>query len=61
MAKNDCPCRDCDRRLVGCHSICTDYQTWKRDYEQEKAETREDPPEMSRKLKRLLWRRMLRR
>jgi hypothetical protein len=41
--------------------MCTDYQTWKREYEQEKAETMEDPPEMSRKLKRLLWRRMLRR
>lgn len=23
------PCRDCERREVGCHSACIDYINWK--------------------------------
>lgn len=25
------PCRDCDRRHIGCHTICTEYKAWRRE------------------------------
>lgn len=25
---NDCPCKDCDRREVGCHGGCEGYKEW---------------------------------
>lgn len=24
-----CPCHHCERRVVGCHSQCSDYKDWK--------------------------------
>lgn len=27
--KDVCPCKDCGRRKIGCHSICNDYIKWK--------------------------------
>lgn len=24
----NCPCKECDRRQVGCHSDCDEYKTW---------------------------------
>lgn len=60
MAKG-CPCNGCGRRTVGCHSSGPEYQAWKQAYENEKAVTREEVPEMSRSKKRHLWRMMLRR
>lgn len=26
------PCKGCEKRHVGCHSVCKDYLTWKRVY-----------------------------
>ena len=47
--------------MVGCHGLCPEYQQWKRDYEQIKAETREESIELPRKTRRHIWRMMLRR
>ena len=32
-----CPCKDCKRRFLGCHSSCGDYISWKKlkDYDRE--------------------------
>ena len=27
----DSPCKDCEDRVVGCHSVCTQYSNWKAD------------------------------
>jgi len=27
--KNDCKCKDCKRRKVGCHSTCVDYKRYR--------------------------------
>jgi len=24
-----CPCKDCEKRVVGCHASCGDYKSWK--------------------------------
>lgn len=56
-----CPCRDCDRRLVGCHGLCPEYQAWKRETERIKDEKREESVELPRKMRRHIWRMMLRR
>ena len=34
--KNKAPCTDCKDRLVGCHSQCTKYRDWKKEYYQRK-------------------------
>lgn len=54
-----CPCNGCDRRLVGCHTLCREYQQWRKGFEAEKAARREETPEMSRSMKRHIWRKML--
>ena len=28
--KEICPCKDCGRRKINCHSICKDYRKWKK-------------------------------
>ena len=57
----DCPCRECADRMLLCHGRCERYQTWKTEYENEQAEKRSAATwkELSREMKRLLWRRML--
>lgn len=25
-----CPCKDCKRRFLGCHSSCGEYKTWQK-------------------------------
>lgn len=52
------PCKDCDRRQIGCHSMCRDYMAWKDDFQKRK-ENQPEAPDMSREKKRYLWRRML--
>lgn len=29
MRKNNCPCKDCKVREVGCHETCENYTEWK--------------------------------
>lgn len=39
-----CPCRDCERRRIGCHAECGEYKAW--DTENRKArKTRMDEAE----------------
>lgn len=55
------PCNGCDRRLVGCHGLCPEYKAWKTEREKQKEAQREETPELSRSMKKHIWRRMLRR
>ena len=55
------PCNGCERRTPGCHGACPDYKSWRLEYDRMKAGKREEAPELSRSMKRLMWRRMLRR
>lgn len=25
----ECPCKDCKRRMIGCHAGCEDYKAWR--------------------------------
>ena len=52
------PCNGCDRRLVGCHSVCPEYQKWKTEWQKMK-DSRPKKPEFSRSMKKMLRRRML--
>lgn len=54
-----CPCKGCERRLVGCHGICPDYGAWKRERDRITEENREISHELSRSMKRHIWRKML--
>lgn len=38
----DCPCRGCQRREIGCHGKCEEYQTWSREKTKEREELREE-------------------
>ena len=53
-----CPCKGCDRRLVGCHSLCAEYKDWRLELDKQNAKK---PPshELSRSMKRHIWRKML--
>ena len=55
------PCHGCDHRLVGCHSLCPEYREWRKKYEEMLAAKHTEMPELCRRMKKLLWRRMLRR
>ena len=33
-----CPCKDCEKRYVGCHSKCSDYKDWSNYDKNKKAE-----------------------
>lgn len=57
---SNCPCNGCDRRLVGCHGLCKDYQSWKEAYEAGKEKPHETP-EFPRSVLRYLWKKMRRR
>ena len=26
---SNCPCKECDRRTLTCHSVCHEYEDWK--------------------------------
>lgn len=58
VADRKCPCKGCDRRLIGCHGLCPDYREWKKNLDEENASK---PPvhELSRSMKRHIWRKML--
>lgn len=38
------PCRDCNKRHVGCHSSCEDYKKFLEEYERFKKYTKEHAP-----------------
>jgi hypothetical protein len=31
-----CPCKECDRRKIGCHGFCEQYQAWKKQEDEKK-------------------------
>ena len=33
MNTEDCPCKNCTSRVVGCHSSCIKYINWKQEHE----------------------------
>lgn len=33
MVKDKAPCKDCDRREIGCHSTCIDYISYRKIHE----------------------------
>lgn len=35
------PCKGCDRRVVGCHSVCGDYIAWRKAKDDESLSIRE--------------------
>lgn len=35
----NCPCKDCDRRKLGCHGFCKEYKEWQK-WNDEKNEKR---------------------
>lgn len=51
------PCKECDRRQIGCHGLCRDYMAWKDELEKRK-ENQPETPDLSREKKRYLWRQM---
>ena len=52
------PCKDCPKRKPYCHGKCDDYKKWREDLGKRKASI---PPnhELSRSMKRHIWRKML--
>lgn len=34
----DCPCKQCEDRVIGCHAVCAGYKQWKRITEETKAQ-----------------------
>lgn len=34
--KPKCSCKDCDKRVLGCHSTCADYISYKKELEDER-------------------------
>lgn len=56
-----CPCKQCEKRHVGCHSACQAYQDWKKALalaaEVKQAKKRSDP-DIGDQMVRKMWRRM---
>ena len=55
------PCKDCDRRHIGCHSMCNAFKDWKKEVAQvaaEKAKADAATPALSRKMQRFIWKGM---
>ena len=59
MDYKGCPCKGCDIRLIGCHGLCPNYQKWKRELEKRRAASKEETPELSQKMKKHIWRKMM--
>jgi len=36
----NCPCKGCDKRCIGCHSDCEQYKEWKTDRDEMLAQRR---------------------
>ena len=56
-----CPCKDCDRRVSGCHSMCDDYKSWKAEQDRivdERRKAREAEPAICRKVQRQIYKAM---
>ncbi len=37
-----CPCKDCERRSVGCHGKCDDYKEWKNKHDAVRQKERQE-------------------
>jgi hypothetical protein len=38
----ECPCKGCNDREAGCHSRCSAYDEWHKDYEKVKSKIRKE-------------------
>lgn len=54
-----CPCRGCEERILLCHGRCERYQQWKNEYEENNRTDYRNMPDVSREMKRHIWRKML--
>lgn len=36
-----CPCKDCVERQMRCHSSCTKYKEWRKEYDEQKSQINE--------------------
>lgn len=44
---NQCPCKDCQERMVGCHSSCQKYIDWSSEQTRLKKESqKKNPPRL---------------
>lgn len=59
--KSKCPCHGCEKRLVGCHTLCREYGAWRKEYERQIAENRVETPRFSRAMLKYIYREMMRR
>ncbi len=53
------PCQGCDKRLIGCHSVCQVYHAWRAEYEKAKAAKHKETSSLSRSMQRHIWRKMM--
>ena len=57
--KKKCPCKDCEKRLIGCHTFCPDYKDWRKAYERQLKENHVESAPLSRQMLKYVWRNML--
>lgn len=61
---NHAPCKDCERRHVGCHTICTEYKVYRENQNRildERNQENISRPDIPRKLKKHIWKELKRR
>lgn len=61
IAANNAPCRYCERRHPGCHTICIDYKEYRKKQDEIAAKRQlqlQSEPGMSNHVKQFLWKQM---
>lgn len=54
-----CPCKDCQKRHFNCHSLCRDYQGWKKERAEMMSKKQDERFTFSDANKRRYWRHIL--
>ena len=58
------PCKDCDKRTITCHCVCSEYTAWKKkrdDMIMVEMEKKKWKPEFNRKTINYIWKKMKKR
>lgn len=58
------PCKDCDKRTITCHGVCSDYKAWKKKHDDMimvEMEKKKGKPEFNRKTINYIWKKMKKR
>lgn len=42
MVGMSCPCKDCDKRYIGCHGKCSQYKEWRQNYTKQNEDIRHE-------------------